>query len=301
MKQINETKLFAKEDKLRLETEYRKSLKEKDFENYISSIQLPHDILMKYTSRIEECVKEFNNCKNCKGLEFCKNEVKGFFLTNKQEKEKLVFYYKACKYKEKELKEKNNNIHLFDIPEAIANAKMKDIYTSDKNRKEVILWLQNFVKTYDIKNPSKGLYLHGNFGCGKTYLIVAALNELSKKDIKSAVVHFPEFLRDLKSSFEDDFKDKFNLIKKVPILLIDDIGAENVTPWSRDEVLGSILQFRMDSKLTTFFTSNLTIEELEIQLSMTRGSVDKLKARRLIERIKTLTYDIEMNAENLRK
>lgn len=36
------------------------------------------------------------------------------------------------------------------------------------------------------------------------------------------------------------------------VLLIDDIGAENNSPWSRDEVLGTILQYRMDSDLTTF-------------------------------------------------
>ncbi len=301
MKNIKETKMFSTSDTLKLETEYRKSMQDKKFEKYISSIKLPHEILMRYTSRLESCVFENNNCIDCKGLEFCNNEVRGFSIKEKVNEDKLSFYYKACRYKEKELKEKNDKIYLFDIPENIASAKMKDIYTSDKNRKDAILWLQNFVKTYDKKSPSKGLYLHGNFGCGKTYLIVAALNELSKKDINSAVIHFPEFLRDLKASFDDDFKEKFNLIKKVSILLIDDIGAENVTPWGRDEVLGSILQFRMDSNLTTFFTSNFNMEELENHLSMTKGNVDKLKSRRLMERIKTLSIDMEMNSENLRK
>jgi primosomal protein DnaI len=186
------------------------------------------------------------------------------------------------------------------MPKDIVSAKMKDVFINDKNRKDTIIWIKNFIKDYDINSPSKGLYLHGNFGCGKTYLIVAALNELAKKDIKSAVIHFPEFLRDLKASFEDDFKEKYNLIKNKPILLIDDIGAENLTPWARDEILASILQYRMDSHLTTFFTSNLNLEELETHLSMTRNSVDSLKGKRIIERIKKLTEVMEMNASNLR-
>ena len=80
-------------------------------------------------------------------------------------------------------------------------------------------------------------------------------------------------------------KKKFEYIKKIPLLLIDDIGAENVTNWSRDEVLGTILQYRMEENLPTLFTSNLTIEELETHLSTTNKDIDKVKARRIMERI----------------
>lgn len=84
------------------------------------------------------------------------------------------------------------------------------------------------------------------------------------------------------------------------ILLIDDIGAENNTAWSRDEVLGTILQHRMDNELSTFFTSNFTIEELEEHLSTTREKNDRVKAKRIIERIKQLTIDMELVSENRR-
>ena len=92
-----------------------------------------------------------------------------------------------------------------------------------------------------------------------------------------------------------------DLLKKSDVLLIDDIGAESVTSWSRDEILGTILQYRMDSGLPTFFTSNLTIEELETHLSNTKGSVDIVKAKRIIERIKHLTEDLELVSDNRRK
>ena len=130
------------------------------------------------------------------------------------------------------------------------------------------------------------------------------LNELAKKGHKVAMIYYPEFLRALKESFNsvaDDYKNKFNYIKKVEVLLLDDIGAETVTEWSRDEVLGTILQYRMEENLPTLFTSNLTMKELETHLSTTNKDIDKVKARRIIERIKQLTTDITMISENKRK
>jgi primosomal protein DnaI len=228
--------------------------------------------------------------------------VFGFYLEPIENNNKLNFEYKACKYNIKKLEEEksNKNVYTMDIPKEIKNAKMKDIFLDDKSRKEAINWLVLFVKNYDKKTKTKGLYLNGNFGSGKTYLIAAAFNELAKKDIRSAIIYWPEFIRTLKASFDDDFKEKFEHIKRIPLLLIDDIGAENVTPWGRDEILGTILQYRMEEGLTTFFTSNLNYEELETALSVSRNKVDSLKATRIMERIKNLTINMTMIGENKR-
>ena len=140
----------------------------------------------------------------------------------------------------------------------------------------------------------------GSFGSGKTYLVAALLNEMARKKVCCALVYYPEFLRSLKSSFQTDYNERFNFIKTSPILLLDDIGAENESNWSRDEVLGQILQYRMQNHLPTFFTSNLTLEELETALSITSSGVDKVKARRIIERIKQLTIPMELIGKNRR-
>lgn len=301
MEELNKIKIFNKYDECGLKKEYLESLKDKSFEDYVRTIHLPHEVLMKYTQRLVECNKERNNCLNCKGLKYCKNEIYGSSLKERLENNNLIFEYVNCRYKTKELKEDNKNVYVFDIPKEIKNAKMKDIYLDDANRKQVITWLSKFIKEYDVNKKVKGLYLNGNFGCGKTYMIAATLNELSKKGIKSAIVYWPEFLRSLKESFDDDFKERFNYIKKINILLIDDIGAENVTPWGRDEILGTILQYRMENGLTTFFTSNLTYDELETVLSLSKGKIEELKATRIMERIKNLSINMSLIGENRRK
>ena len=56
----------------------------------------------------------------------------------------------------------------------------------------------------------------------------------------------------------------------------------------------------MESNLPTFFTSNLTIEELEEALSQTSSGVDKVKARRIVERIKQLTIQEKLVSKNRR-
>lgn len=282
--------------------EYQKSLKDEKFKKLVEHLNIDSKILMKYTSNLEESALEYDNCVSCKSLLNCKNKICGYAYLPKVNGKMLTFDYKACKKREKLNKERNyqKNVYLYELPEDIKNAKISDIYTKYTERYKVINYLQDFIKNFE-KGNGKGLYLHGNFGCGKSYLVAATFNELAKRGVKSAIIFWPEFLRDLKTSFQTDFKEKFDKIKKAPLLLIDDIGAENTTSWGRDEILCPILQFRMEEHLPTFFTSNLNLPELELHLSVNKDNVNELKAKRLIERIKQLTVDLEMLSDNLRK
>ncbi len=283
-----------------LDEEYLKSLNNPNFKAITKNLKINKDELKKYTSILEECGEEFEHCKNCKGLLDCMNKVEGFCYLPVNVNGSLSFEYKPCKYKEI-LDEKNkhlNNIKFYNTPEYVKDATLANIYKTDKNRFEVINYLMDFLDEYEETKKGKGLYLHGNFGCGKTYLIAAIFNELSKSGIKSCIVFWPEFLRE---TFYDDFKDKYEYVKKVPLLLIDDIGAEGLTAWNRDEVLCPLLQYRMDNNLTTFFTSNLNLKELESHLSNSKNGVDEVKAKRIISRIEQLTNDLEMISKNLRK
>lgn len=283
-----------------LDKEYNDALKDKDFKEIVNSTKLDSSILKKYTSVIEECSKEYKNCKNCSCLLDCKNKIEGFCYLPININGNINFTYKPCRYKEA-LDNKNkylDNIKYFNTPEYVKDASLDNIYKTDKNRFEVINYLMDFLDDYEAHKPCKGLYLHGNFGCGKTYLIAAIFNELALKNFKSCIIFWPEFLR---QAFYDDFKEKFDYVKKVPLLLIDDIGAEGLTAYNRDEILCPLLQYRMDNNLTTFFTSNLNMKELECHLSNSKNGVDEVKARRIISRIEQLTVNLQMISKNLRK
>lgn len=305
----NSIEFLDKYQKKDLETKLlmnlEKSLENEKFLEFVSKLNLSKEKLCRYTSILEESFEEFNHCKNCKCLESCKNKVLGYVYIPKTINDKIEFYYKACKYQNKYLKEKKiaDKVYSYQIPESIKKASMKEIYIDNKDRFEVIKWIKEFLNTYEKNKNQKGLYLNGSFGCGKTYLISAMFNELATRGYRSAIVFWPEYLSSLKCSFNEyqEFKNKIEIIKKVPLLLIDDIGAEANTSWSRDEILMPILQYRMDSSLPTFFTSNCTLNELENHFSNSKTGVEEVKSRRIIERIKQLTQEIKLVSDNLRK
>ena len=279
-----------------LKKEYINAKKDETFKEIVDKLDLEEEELMKYTSKLKQCAVELSNYRKDKRCLL--NEIPGFILTPFLINNTLNFTYKTSSEKEKELKELDyiKKGYRFEVSKDIRNAKMSDIYTDDKNRVELIKWVSKFIKDYKAGKTYKGLYLNGNFGSGKSFIISATINELVKSGYSAAMIYYPEFLRILRSYFEE----QYDFARKADLLLIDDIGAENLSLWNRDDILGPILQYRMDNKLTTFFTSNLTLEELEEHLSVSKDSIDKLKAKRIIERIKFLTDDMKLISVNRR-
>ena len=300
MRKINT--LIKKSDITKLKSYYGEALGNKDFKDYVDNLDLSSDVLINYTASIEDAVKEKKACKDCPGLKNCPNTLKGHVYTALKDNNGLNFSYIPCN---KLIKEENTyaykkNITCFDLPKEISEASFSKAYRDDNKRLPIFKYFKEFMDSYLKDKKGKGLYLSGSFGSGKTYLVAALFNELAKKNISSALVYYPELLRSLKSSFGSDYEEKFDFIKTVPLLLLDDIGAENTTSWSRDEVLGPILQYRMEEELPTFFTSNLTLSELEASLSITNSGTEKIKAKRIIERIKQLTVPLELISKNRR-
>ncbi len=304
MKKIQEFVKLTNEEIDSLKQNYIQKLNHsKDFSELVHRLDISDEVLMKYTSSLEDASIEFGHCKKCKGLAECKNKVCGYLYTPQLDHNHIVFHYQMCSYLEKKEKdtEYQKNVYLFEVPKKVKEASLKDLYKNDKNRIEFMKYVKTFIDELTTHKKAKGIYLHGSYGTGKTYLIAALFNELAKKNIKSAIIYVPEFLRVLKSSFGEDFEEKYDYIKKVPLLLLDDIGAEYLTPWARDEILGTVLQYRMDEELPTFFTSNLNLKQLEEHFSMTSSGKEEVKARRMIERIKDLTNDFELIGESNRK
>lgn len=298
----NIKKIINNVDETLLEHSFQDACSDKEFYNYLNSLHIEESVLKKYTSNLEDSFLEHKNCLNCKSLDQCKNTVRGYCYTPVKDDKIITFNYFGCKKLTDKLRndEYKRNLDLFDMPKDIMDASFKNMYKDEKARLPIIKYFKEFIKNYDNDEKPKGLYLTGSFGSGKTYLIAALFNEMAKKNVRCVLIYYPEFLRSLKSSFQTNYEEKFNCIKKVDLLLLDDIGAENCSNWSRDEVLGPILQYRMESHLPTFFTSNLTLDELETALSTTASGVDKLKARRIIERIKQLTVSLELVSKNKR-
>ena len=133
------------------------------------------------------------------------------------------------------------------------------------------------------------------------------LNDESRKKVINLLTKYGlgEFINSYPDSLSGGMKQRVALIRTLALdpdlLLLDDIGAETTTPWNRDEILGTILQYRMDNKKATFFTSNLNIKKLENHFITSNKDEEVIKARRIIERVKYLTDELELIGENKRK
>ncbi|NLS37467.1 primosomal protein DnaI [Fructobacillus tropaeoli] len=151
----------------------------------------------------------------------------------------------------------------------------------------------------------QGLYLYGDFGVGKTYLMGALANALSANGISVMMVHWTSMIEDLKAGFNKNGADQKTddiilQAKQAEVLILDDMGTDNLTAWARDSILSVILEYRMQNQLTTCFTSNFDLTSLEEYLSQTREAKEPGKAARLMQRILFLAQPVAVAGENLR-
>ena len=198
-----------------------------------------------------------------------------------------------------------NLVQSIGMPKLIERARLDDFSEADADRSAAFTAVIAFVSAY-IANPKqyhRGLYIHGSYGIGKTHLMGATANELAQEGIPVTLVHFPSFAVEMRSAIgsKENPQDKINTIKQVPILVLDDIGAESITAWIRDDILGVILEYRMQNELPTFFTSNFSMNQLETEhFTVTKDGAEPVKAERLMQRIRYLAKEIQMAGENRR-
>ena len=194
-----------------------------------------------------------------------------------------------------------NRLKLINLPASLRKASLAQVDLDDLGRLPVFEKLLAFVEQYP--TIRKGLYLYGDFGVGKSFMVAALAHDLSeKRGVSSTLLHYPSFVIDVKNAIGDgNVKTLVDELKLSEVLILDDIGAEQSTAWVRDEILQVILQYRMQENLPTFFTSNFNFEELEQHFAKGKhGNDETWEARRVMERIRYLAEETRLEGENRR-
>ena len=194
-----------------------------------------------------------------------------------------------------------NRLKLINLPASLRKASLAQVDLDDLGRLPVFEKLLAFVEQYP--TIRKGLYLYGDFGVGKSFMVAALAHDLSeKRGVSSTLLHYPSFVIDAKNAISDgNVKTLVDEIKLSEVLILDDIGAEQSTAWVRDEILQVILQYRMQENLPTFFTSNFDFEELEQHFAKGKhGNDETWEARRVMERIRYLAEETRLEGVNRR-
>ena len=99
--------------------------------------------------------------------------------------------------------------------------------------------------------------LTGDYGAGKTHLAAAIGNYRKKLGDPPLFVVVPDLLDDLRSTFGSNslttFDRRFFEIRTTPLLVLDDLGAQSMTPWVREK-LYQLFDYRYSAELPTVIT-----------------------------------------------
>ena len=213
------------------------------------------------------------------------------------DKEVYIVYQETDEYKQKvENQKTSNKIKTDFIPKRVLTYTFDNLSKNSKKAKLAIEIINTCMSILD-KQSTRGAYVYGPTGTGKTYLMGCIYNYFKQNGKEPAILYYPEFIRKIKSKISNNSYDLYiDLIRDQEILIIDDI-----TEFIRDEVLGPIINHREAEKLPTFFSSNLSIDDLAELLSNGRTTVDKTKALRIVERIHSLSASHFLDGENERE
>lgn len=258
------------------------------------------DFLRQYASDFFMWQETLNRCCHCRGLYQCVQPLRGKVKTlSFDESGFLIQNFVSCKYQKMD-----ETLHAHQKQYRLSHLSYQDLEVdleklADGQSMEYLL---SYKVMWESRSRQKGVYLHGQPGVGKTYLCIGLANYYAKKQHTISFVKMPQLISELKQSmYDNDFRQKqMNALKFSDIVFLDDIGAEALSAWTRDEILLPILEYRMNHKKKTYFTSNYAPEELLNQYIIRGESNSKVSALRILERIRSLAEICKLSGESRR-
>jgi len=114
--------------------------------------------------------------------------------------------------------------------------------------------------------PEGWLILTGPYGCGKTHLAAAVANTRAAMGQPALFIVVPDLLDHLRATFSPTspvrFDKRFEEVRTTPLLILDDLGTENASPWAQEKLF-QILNYRYNARLATVITMARKIEEVD--------------------------------------
>lgn len=166
-----------------------------------------------------------------------------------------------------------------------------------ENYKYKNLALKYAAKFNRMREENIGLLIYGVPGTGKSYLSFCIANYLLNKGVSVIATTSSRILQRIRelSSFGQEGTDTFlRTLQDAELLIIDDLGAEEVNSWAKAK-LYEIIDFRYRAEKPLIVTTNLDLKTLEQRLTGQDG------VARTFDRIAEMCQPFEVAVTPLRK
>ena len=237
-------------------------------------------------------VDDHEPCLHCHGIHECPKMNKGQQITLSYDS---YVHRDVCSCIYGLEKHENDQLlscyHYNNMSTRLALTNINDISNKEIKNKKIYILTRQLID-YVNKPQTKGFLVCG--GPIRTKLMAGMINELARRGYEVGLCHVPTLMADVKASFNSNEDTSLvELVKNIPYLLLDSVGEENVTNWSRDEVLAMILDYRILNELPTFMTSAYSFEDLEtIYMSKYNDKREQLRAKNIVSKMKALCCEI---------
>jgi DNA replication protein DnaC len=116
------------------------------------------------------------------------------------------------------------------------------------------------------EKPKGWLVFMGGYGSGKTHLAAAIANYQAGLGDPPLFIMVPDLLDHLRATFSPNsnttFDRRFDEIRTAPLLVLDDLGTQSMTPWVREK-LYQLFNYRYNAELPTVITTSDSLEEMD--------------------------------------
>lgn len=142
------------------------------------------------------------------------------------------------------------------------NTSMREHRFEKADQSKSILTARRYTEKWaEMRSKNIGLLFFGNTGTGKSFAAQCICNALIDQEIPARYVTAVEIVSCMmdRNKSPDDF---MQMVRSVPLLVVDDIGAERDTPFSREQ-LCFVIDARGESGKPLIVTTNISLTDME--------------------------------------
>lgn len=141
--------------------------------------------------------------------------------------------------------------------------------SADLNDQKNLADVLNFTRQY-AANPQGWLMILGPYGSGKTHLAAAIANYQRERGTNVIFTTIPDLMDYLRMTFNNSMTvslhQRFQTVLNAPLLVLDDLRAEQSSAWVREKLF-QIIEYRYTGQLPTVLTTASQLDDLDDRIA----------------------------------